>query len=177
MIPELGYLSIDGAALQRGATQPQNHHPGIVLGQTVTPLVSHHTGAPPSHPAPLTITQPQSLQERSCGQTRKLFSSERTQRVGRLKLGGMGTVVRTTECRIRNLRPTNPLLGALRARLGGDFSVVGRQDGASVKAIMNINEFNDKAALEQFCNFVEVMRSCYNVDDQAIAFLLLKGCP
>src|SRR5262245_50090432 len=163
--PEPKRLSPDRAAPQQTVTQSQDQHPEIVLGQTVAPLVSHHTGVSPPHPVSLTITQPQSLRQGFCGQTRKLFSSEPIARREdeQLKLEEATTVNRPgfvqTECIIRNLHQNSPLLDALRIRLGSEFTTRIDDNGMAIVATLTLGAFIEKTNLLQFCAFVEGLRS------------------
>jgi hypothetical protein len=183
-----------GAVSPQKQAQPHNgpNFEAIVLGQTVGPLVLHAVAttesAPPSHPVSSTITQPQSLRERSGGQTRKLFGSEpMPQQEKHLELGNVKEVQAfgyvASGCTIHNLHPKSPLVEALCIHLGrhaekNDLIEVTKDviadNAVQVIGAVSAYGFLRKIKLSEFCSFVKKMRG-YEIDDECIAFLITNG--
>jgi hypothetical protein len=177
--PEFNNTAPGGALPQQALAPPQDQHQAIAFGQTVGPLPFHPICAPPSQLLPLTMTQPPSLRERSCGQTMKLYSSEPlAQQTGVLKLGEVTAIQASgfvgSVCKIHNLHHRNPLLKALHESLNHDVEIQREGDGVTIIAATPPGDFARDFNLPAFCGFVQSLRES-NIDDEAIAYLIGKG--
>jgi len=177
--PEFNNTAPGGALPQQALAPPQDQHQAIAFGQTVGPLPFHPICAPPSQLLPLTMTQPSSLRERSCGQTMKLYSSEPlAQQTGVLKFGEVTAIQAPgfvgSVCKIHNLHHRNPLLKALHESLNHDVEIQREGDGVTIIAARFPGDFARDLNLPAFCGFVQSLRGS-NIDDEAIAYLIGKG--